>query len=321
MKIVVPDDFPPVYQGFSELDALAPYGEVVLYGTKAADSQELIDRLKGAVALINIRAYSRFTEEVLSALPDLRHMAILGTGTDNVDLAAATRLGIVVSNTPGASTVSVAEHTIALMFAVARHVALVDRNMRAGQWKHVEGFELKGKTLGVVGLGAIGQEVATIGRALGMRVVAWSLTRDEERARRVGAELVELDELLMASDVVSLHLRASPRTAGLIGQREIGLMKPTAILINTGRGALVDEKALADALASGRIRGAGLDAFVQEPLPADSPLLRLDNVVLSPHMAWVTAEASARLRRMPVDNLIAYFNGRPTNVVNPDVLK
>ena len=321
MRIVISDDFPPVYQGFSELDALAPFGEVVLYDTRAADAQELIDRLKGADALINIRAYSKFTDEVLSALPELRHIAILGTGTDNVDLQAATRLGVVVSNTPGASTVSVAEQSIALLFAVAHHVALADRAMRGGQWKHVEGFEIKGKTMGVVGLGAIGQEVATIAKGLGMKVLAWSLTRDEARARRLGVELVEFDDLLKRSDVVSLHLRASSTTNGIIGERELGLMKPSAVLINTGRGTLVDENALVDALASGRLRGAGLDAFVQEPLPADSPLLKMDNVVLTPHMAWVTAEASARLRQMPVDNLIAYFEGHPTNVVNPEALK
>ncbi len=321
MRIVVPDDFPPVYQGHNELDALKPYGEVVLYGTKAADKQELIERLQGADALINIRAYSRFDAEVLAALPELKHIAILGTGIDNVDLEAATRHGVVVTNTPGASTVSVAELAIALMFAAARHVALVDRAMRAGRWQHVQGIELRGRTIGVVGLGAIGQEVASMARALGMKVVAWSFTRDEERARRVGATLVELDELLQVSDVVSLHLRASPQTSGLIGTRELNLMKPTAILINTARGALVDEGALADALASGRLGAAGLDTFVQEPLPSNSPLLKLDNVVLAPHFAWVTAEATERLRKMPVDNLIAFFEGRPVNVVNPAVLR
>lgn len=321
MRIVVPDDFPPVYQSHDELEALKPYGEVVLYGTKAADKQELIDRLKGADALINIRAYSRFDAEVLAALPDLKHLAILGTGTDNVDLEAATKHGIVVTNTPGASTISVAELAITLMFAAARHVATADRAIRSGRWQHIQGIELRGKTIGVVGLGAIGQEVAFMARAFGMRVVAWSLTKDEERARRVGAELVELDELLKVSDVVSLHLRASPQTNGIIGARELSLMKPTAILVNTGRGALVDEAALAEALASGRLGAAGLDAFVQEPLPSESPLTKLDNVVLTPHFAWVTAEATGRLRRMPVDNLIAFFEGRPVNVVNPVVLK
>ncbi len=320
MRIVIPDDFPPVYQGHTELESLAPYGEVALYGTRAADQQELIERLRGATAVINVRAYSRFDAELLAALPELRTIAILGTGTDNVDLEAATRQGVVVTNTPGASTVSVAELTFALMLAAARHVALADRAIRTGQWRHVEGVELRGKTLGVVGLGAIGQEVASLARAFGMRVVAWSLTPDEERAKRVGATPVEWEELLAVSDVVSLHLRASPRTAGIVGARELGLMKPGAILVNTARGALVDEKALAEALTAGRLGAAGLDAFVHEPLPADSPLVGLENVVLSPHTGWVTADAAERLRRIPVENLIAFFEGRPTNVVNPAVL-
>ncbi len=320
MRIVVPDDFPSVYQGQTELERLAPYGEVVLYGARAAGRQELIDRLRGAAAVINVRAYTRFDAELLAALPELRTIAILGTGTDNVDLDAATKHGVVVTNTPGASTVSVAELTFALMLAAARHVASADRAVRAGSWRHVEGVELRGKTLGIVGLGAIGQEVASMARAFGMKVVAWSLTPDPERARRVGATLVGLEELLSVSDVVSLHLRASAKTAGFIGAGELATMKPGAILVNTARGALVDEKSLVEALTSGQLGAAGLDAFVQEPLPADSPLVRLENVVLSPHTGWVTAEASSRLRRMPVDNLIAFFEGRPVNVVNPKVL-
>ena len=321
MRIVIPDDFPPVYQGHDELSQLEPYGEVVLFGTKAAGEQELIDRLKGASALINIRTYSRFTADVLAALPELKIISILGTGTDNVDLEAASRLRIVVTNVPGASTVSVAELSIALMFAAARHVARADRAIRSGQWQHVQGIELRGKTLGVVGLGTIGQEMALMGKALGMKVVAWSMTPNDERMRRVGAASMELDELLAVSDVVSLHLRASARTTGMIGSRELSLMKPTAILVNTARGALVGEAALADALASGRLGAAGLDAFVEEPLPADSPLLKLDNVVLTPHFGWVTDEATARLRQVPVDNLIAFFEGRPANVVNPAALE
>ena len=321
LRTVIPDDFPPAYQGQKELDALAPYGEVVIYNTKAADSKELIERLRGAAALINVRAYTRLDEEVISALPDLKTIAIMGTGTDNVDLEAATRHGVVVTNTPGVSTASVAELTFALLLAAARHVALADAAARKGQWRHEEGVELEGKTIGLIGLGAIGRKVASIAHGFGMKVVAWSMTRDEERARQAGVTLMEFDEVLKTADVVSLHLRASPQTAGIVGRRELALMKPTAILVNTARGALVDEAALADALASKRLRAAGLDVFVREPLPADSPLLKLENVVLSPHAGWVTAEASERMRRMPVDNLIAFFEGRPVNVVNTAVLK
>ncbi len=322
MKIVIPDDFPPVYG--EEPDALAPlraYGEVAVYGSRAADRAELLSRLEGADVAINVRAYTVFDAPLLAALPTLRLISILGTGTDNVDLRAAAEQGVVVTNTPGASTYSVAELAFALMLAAARHVPLADRRLRGGEWHHTKGLELHGKTLGVVGLGLIGQAMASMGAGFGMRVLAWSFRADAERARACGARLVELDELLRQADVVSLHLRASSEASGLIGRRELSLMKPTAILVNTARGALVDEEALAEALRAGRLFAAGLDVYQGEPLPADSPLRGLDNVVLSPHAGWVTDEASRRLVRMPVDNIIAYLEGRPQHVVNPVALQ
>ena len=320
MRIVIPDDFPPVYQGHPQLARLAELGEVQVYGSKAASRQELIERLTGVEVLINVRSYTVFDEATLAELPDLRLLSILGTGTDNVDLEAATRLGILVTNTPGASTASVAELTLALMLCAARHVALADRKVREGVWHHQHGIELRGKTLGLVGLGLIGQEVARLGKALGMSVLAWSFRRDEQRAAALGVEQSDLDDLLRRSDVVSLHLRASPQSAGLIGKRELSLMKATAILINTARASIVDQEALIHALRDKRLAAAGLDVFTSEPLAADSPLLRLDNVVLSPHVGWVTHEATERLAQMPVDNIVAYLEGRPQHAVNPAAL-
>jgi D-3-phosphoglycerate dehydrogenase len=158
-------------------------------------------------------------------------------------------------------------------------------------------------------------------KALGMRLIGWSLTHDPDRAARMGVELVELDDLLRHADVVSLHLRASPKTAKIIGQREFGLMKPGAYLVNTGRGALVDEGALYEALKANRIAGAAIDVYQTEPLPADSPLLTLDNVVVTPHVAWVTDGGIDRMARHPVENIVAFLEGRPQFVVNPDVLR
>ena len=320
MRIVVPDDFPPVYEGTDDLEPLRKYGEVVLYSTKAASGEELIQRLEGAQALICVRSYSDFNAQVLEALPELKLLSILGTGTDNVDLAAATERGIVVTNTPGASTVSVAELTLGLIFAVARHIPLADRKVREGVWYHREAVELRGKTLGIIGLGLIGQEMARLGNALGLRVMAWSHTYDPERAQRCEAELVELEELLRQADIISLHLRASPEAEGMIGQRQFSLMKPSAILVNTARASLVDQQALIEALKERRIAGAGFDTFWQEPVPAGSPLLELEDFVFSPHVGWVTHEASARLRKMPVDNIIAFLEGSPVHVVNPEAL-
>ncbi|MCL5027172.1 MAG: hypothetical protein M1531_11900 [Chloroflexi bacterium] len=321
MKIVIPDDFPPVYEGHPEVERLRQYGEVAVHSSKAASVGELLERLKGAQIVINVRSYTVFDAALFAACPELRLVSILGTGTDNVDMTAASANGVLVTNTPGASTVSVAELTFALMLAAARHIALADRKVREGEWYHALGFELRGKTLGLLGLGTIGQEVARLGQAFGMRVVAWSITHDPERARSLGVDLLDRDEVLRQADIVSLHLRASPQTTGIIGERELGLMKPSAILVNTARGVLVDEAALARALRTGRIAGAGVDAYPQEPLPADSPLRGLDNLVLSPHVGWVTNEASVRLTAMPVDNVAAYIAGKPQYAVNPEALK
>lgn len=321
MKMVIPDDFPPVYKDEPQaLEPLYRFGEVHLFSSRAADEAELISRLAGTTAVINVRAYTVFNARLLDALPELRIVSILGTGTDNVDLKAAAERGVVVTNTPGASTHSVAELSLALMMAAARHVPLADRRLREGEWYHKKGVELHGKTLGLVGLGAIGQAMARMGAGLGMRVIAWSYRQDPERARACGAELVEFDQLLRESDVVSLHLRSSAEASGIIGRRELAIMKSSAILVNTARGALVDEQALADALREGRLFAAGLDVYQREPLPAESPLRGLDNVVLAPHVGWVTDEASRRLLKMPVDNIVAYLEGKPTNVVNPTAL-
>ena len=322
MKFCVPDDFPPVYEDFPEdLEPLRARGEVAVFTTRPARPGELIERLQGVVALVNVRASSVFDRSTLQALPDLRMIAVLGTGTDNIDLAAASDLGILVANAPGANAVSVAEHTILLLLAAARHLGKVDRAMHDGRWEHHLGIELRGKTLGLLGLGAIGREVATMARGLGMRVIGWSLRHDPERARELGIELLDRDEVIHQSDALSLHLRLSPDTERMIGEREFGMMKRGAILVNTARAGLVDETALIGALKRGQLSAIGLDVFAPEPLPADSPLRSLENAILTPHSAWVTEAASARLRKAPVDNILAYLDGTPRNVVNPGALR
>lgn len=319
-KIVIPDDFPPVYQGHPELERLKTLGEVAVYDTKAADAEALAGRLENADIAINVRAFSHFDRALLARLPQLKLISILGTGTDNVDLEAATDLGVVVVNTPGASTASVAELNFALILAVARAVALSDRKVRDGVWYHQHGMELHGKTIGIVGLGLIGSEVARLAQAFGMNVVAWSFSHDPLRAEQLGVRMVELDELFAVSDVVSVHVRNSPEAAGLVGPSQIGLMKRDSILINTARAAIVDEDSLLAALREGRLAGAGLDVFSQEPLPPDNPWIHLDNVVLTPHVGWVTHDSAERMTNMPVDNIVAFLEGNPVNVVNPGAL-
>jgi phosphoglycerate dehydrogenase-like enzyme len=309
VQVVVPDDYPVAYGSpdHQELRRLAPYGSVTVHTTRWADRAELFRRIEPADMVVNVRAYSVFDDEAFGHAPRLKMISILGTGTDNVDLEAATRHGVVVTNTPGIGAVPVAELALGLMMAVARAIPLSDRRLRAGTWQHEVGPELHGKTLGLLGLGAIGQQFARIGQGIGMRVIGWSFRQDAARAAAIGVELVERDELFRQADVVSVHLRNSPEAGGLVGRRELGLMKETAILINTARAAIVDQDALVEALRARRIAGAGLDVHPQEPLPPEAnPFKDLDNVVLMPHA---------------VDNIITFLEGHPEYVVNPAVLQ
>jgi phosphoglycerate dehydrogenase-like enzyme len=318
MDIVIPDDYPPMYASLSQPDLarLGGYGTVRLYTTRAADRAELFSRLGTAAIAINVRAYTAFNDELFAHAPQLKMVSILGTGTDNVDLEAARRRSITVTNTPGVGAPSVAELTLGLILAVARAIPISDARVRGGTWQHVEGPELYGKTLGLLGLGAIGGRVAQLGHAFGMSVIAWSFTRDVDRATRLGLTLVERDAVFAQSDFVSVHLRNTPEVRGLVGARELALMRPSAYIINTARGALVSADVLAAALRSGQIAGAGLDVFTEEPLPPErNPFLDLPNVVLTPHIGGVTREANARSRAMPIDNIIAFLEGCPQHVV------
>ena len=320
MKVSIPDNFPVVYS--EDHPALAPLkqkGEVALHSERHNGGSELIERLRGAEAAINVRAYSKFTDEIFAALPELKFLTVMGTGTDNIDLQAAAKRGVVVSNTPTAPTVSVAEFTVAMLLALTKHLVPMHNALKQGEWKHIQGTELRGKTFGFIGLGIIAQEVAPVVKALGMRVVGWSLTHDPARAAKMGVELVEMDEVLRQSDAVSLLLRASPKTHQIIGKRELELMKPSAFLVNTGRGALVDEAALYEVLKARRIAGAAIDVYQTEPLPGDSPLLRLDNVLVTPHVAWVTDGGVDRMARHPVENILAFMEGKPKFVVTPSL--
>jgi D-3-phosphoglycerate dehydrogenase len=284
--------------------------DVRTYLTRPSGPDDLADRIGDSKIVINIRSTSRFTADVLERCPALRLISIWGTGTDNVDLAAARTKGVRVTNTPGVSAVAVAEHTIALIMAVAKQIVPVDQEVRHGRWPQAMVTELRGKTLGLIGTGAIGREVARLGAAIGMRVIAWTF-----HPRGGVAEWVTFDEVFRQSDVVSIHLRLSTDTAGLIRREHFELMKPGAILINTARGAIVNESDLVQALLTNRIAGAGLDVFETEPLPAASPLSAMRNVVLTPHAAGITPEATEAGLALAIENAFAFLAGQPTNVV------
>jgi phosphoglycerate dehydrogenase-like enzyme len=315
-RIVIPDDFPPVISGTPALATLQACGEVDIYTSRPDTAEELMTRIHGAHTVVNIRAYCKFTAEVLNACPGLKHLAVWGTGTDNIDLSAAKALGIVVTNTPNTATDSVAEQGLALMLAIARKVAFLDAQVRRGEWVRGMLTQLAGKTLGILGTGVVGVRMAQLGKGIGMQVIAWTYHPDPAKAEALGLRyLPAMTDVLQQADVISLHLRYSPATERLIGPKELSLMKPTALLINTARGQLVDQKALYEALRDGTIAGAGLDVFEQEPIDPHDPLLSLPNIVLSPHTAGTTPEALMNGLDLCAANVQAFINGRLQNRV------
>jgi D-3-phosphoglycerate dehydrogenase / 2-oxoglutarate reductase len=253
--------------------------------------------LEGRTIVMN--DHTQFTADLLASCPELKSIVFLGTGAASyVDLDAADRLGIRVRNYKGYGDRSVAEHTLALIFAAARRIAAMDAEIRRGRFEPLDGFELLGKTLGVIGTGGIGAVVVRLASALGMRVLGWNRSGVDPA---LPAEAVELDDLLAAADIVSLHLSLSNATKGFITREHLARMKPGAIFVNTARGAIVDEPALVEALRTGHLGHAALDVFVEEPLPADHPFTTMPNVTLTAHAGFMTREASINLLAMALD--------------------
>ncbi len=314
-RIVVPDDYPPVLGPSGAFRALADRAEVDYHDSLPASTGILLERIGHAQSVINIRSSIGFGADVFRACPKLRVLSLWGTGTDHVDLGAARDHGVIVTNTPGVSAVAMAEHALTLMLAVARDIPRIDGKTRKGAWPRGFVTQLHGKTLGVIGLGAIGMQTARIAKGIGMRVIAWTRNPGGKPLRELGLELVRVDELYRQSDVVSLHVRLLDETKGMIGRREFALMKNTAIFINTARGPIVEEAALLEALRIGAIRGAGLDVFDAEPLPENHPLGSLPNVVMTPHSGGVTAEALETGLQMAVDNVFSALAGDARNAV------
>ena len=309
-RITIPDYYPRAISGTEVEDRVKALGEVDIYDNKAETREDLIARIKASEAIINIRAYTHLDREVLTSCPKLKLISIWGTGTDNVDLEAARELGITVTNTPGANALAVAEHTMALLVSVARQIPYLDHEIRQGNWPRGEMVQLNNKILGLIGLGAIGKYVARMAKGFGMDVIAWTFRPTEERAKESGVRFVSKSELLKDADVVSLHLRLSDETREFLNKEDFDLMKPTAFLVNTARGGLVETDALYNALQSKKIAGAALDVFDQEPLPAGDVLATLPNVVMTPHNAGMTPEAIINGLMMTVENVEAFLSDR-----------
>jgi phosphoglycerate dehydrogenase-like enzyme len=316
-RIAILDDYQGTVLLLPYWARLAGRAMVDAFRDTIASEDGLVRRLGPYEILVLIRERTRFPASLLARLPALELLALTGRNSGHVDVAAATDRGVLITETDG-SVASTVELTIGLMLATVRGVPQEDRAMREGQWQTRLGVELSGKTLGILGLGRIGSRIAAFGKFLGMRVLAWGPTLTEERATASGVTYVPLDTVFRESDVVSLHLRLSERTRGVVTAQHLSLMKPTAFLINTARGPLVDEAALVVALRERRIAGAGVDVFDVEPLPADHPLLALENVALSPHKGYVTLDGYHIFFRQAVENIESYLDGNlPPRTLNP----
>ena len=318
MKIVILDGR-ALNPGDLSYEPLRQFGELTVYD-RTDTVEEAIARIgDNEIVLVNKLPV---TEQLLSACPGIRLICVQATGYNTVDCAACARRGIPVTNVPTYGTAAVAQFTFALMLELCHRVGHHDALVRAGRWKTCGAFcfwdtpqmELAGKTLGIVGFGRIGQAVANIARAFGMHVLAYSRTRRPDGEAL--AQYVDLDTLLAQSDFVSLHCPLTPATAKLVGADTLAKMKDGAILINTSRGGLVDEAAVKAALESGHLRAAAVDVVSEEPITADNPLLTAPNCIITPHMSWGAKEARQRIMDITVDNVKAYINGSPINVVN-----
>ena len=319
MKIAVLDDYQGVARQMADWSALPPGWEIEVFPDHLADEGRLVERLKDFQAVIGMRERTPFPRSVLSQLPELRLLITTGGGNASFDLPAATELGIVVCGTGGAGE-GPTELTWGLIIGLLRKIPQEDRLTRAGHWQTTIGVGLKGKTLGLIGLGHIGGLMARVGNAFDMNVIAWSQNLTAQRAAECQAALVDKDTLFRDSDIASVHLRLSDRTRGLVGARELALMKPTAYLVNISRGPIVDEAALIDALRRNAIAGAALDTFDVEPLPLDHPLLQLENTLIAPHLGYVTEEGYRAFYAGAIEDIRAYTAGEPVRVINPAVL-
>jgi glycerate dehydrogenase len=314
-RIVVLDGY-TLNPGDLDWRGLEALGEVTVHDRTPLAAT--IERASGAPIVLTNKSVVNAAS--LENLPDLRYIGVLATGYNVVDVAAAKARGIVVTNVPGYGAAAVAQHVFALLLELTQHAGRHAQSVRDGRWSACPDFcfwefpliELAGRTLGIVGYGAIGQSVARIGQAFGMKVLASTRTpRSTE-----GVELVSIDEVLRRADVVTLHCPLTPETQGLVNAARLAQMKRDAFLINTGRGPLVVERDLADALEAGRIAGAALDVLSVEPPPPEHPLLRAKNCLITPHIAWATQAARARLMAIAVGNVRAFLAGTPTNVVS-----
>ena len=313
-RIVLLDDYQGVALDYGGWDRVPDEWQLIALEGHIADADALVEALSDAEIVVAMRERTPFPAALLDRLPDLKLLITTGMANASIDVAAAHRNGVVVSGT-GSKGAPTAELTWGLILALLRSIPAEDAGMREGGWQRTIGGDLEGATLGLVGLGRLGRRMAPIAKAFGMDAIAWSQNLDPDAARAAGAEPVEKRELFERADVVSVHYKLSERSRGLVGAAEIGAMKPSAYLVNTSRGPIVDTDALLVALESGAIAGAGIDVYDTEPLPADHPLRSAPRTVLTPHLGYVTEDTYATFFADAVEDVLDYLDGAPVRLL------
>jgi D-3-phosphoglycerate dehydrogenase len=316
MRCAILDDYQNVALKLADWSRVSDKIDITVFDTPFASSADAIAALKDFSIVCAMRERTAFSREVLTALPDLKLLLTSGMRNAAFDMEAAKERGVVVCGTGGFGNAT-AGLTIGLMLELTRHIGYENARMHAGEpWQVTMGRDVEGMTLGVVGLGKLGIKVATIAKALGMNVIAWSTNLTHEASTAAGVTYASKEELFSESDVISIHLVLSKRSRGIVSREDIARMKPTAYLVNAARGPIVDEDALLEALQKKKIAGAGLDTFSVEPLPVDHPLRKLDNVVLTPHLGYVTEENYRKYYTDMVEDIAAWLGGAPVRVMS-----
>jgi phosphoglycerate dehydrogenase-like enzyme len=318
-RVAVLDDFEKLAHTVPAYEQLQSRADVTILRERLDTPEKLKQNLRDADCILLMRERTPFTDKDFSALPNLKFISQTGRTSKHLDMASLTRRGIPVTGTPSDNGGPTKELTVGLILGLMRKIPQVDRRMREESWPPIPGQLVEGKILGVLGFGRIGKEVARLMKALDMRVLAYSRTLTDEKAAEVGAECAPLETLLRQSDVVTLHVPLNSNTRGMIGAKELAMMKRGAFLVNTARGPLVSEQALINALETGHLGGAGLDVFDVEPLPMEHPLRRFDNTILLSHRGYATVEILRQRYQQAIENILAFMDGKPLNLMNPEV--
>ena len=319
-RIAVIDDYQSVAHRMADWGSLPTGTEVNFYHDHLSDLELLVDRLRDYEIVQFMRERTPFTRPLLEALPKLELLSGTGGGFRSFDIEAATERGVLITRSGGASG-STEELAWGLLLSVARNIPQEDRAMREGKWQTMVGVALSERSLGIIGLGRLGSRMAQIGQAFGMELLAWSPWQTEERAAEHGAKYLAREEFFSTADFITIHIPLTEESRGLVNAEDLGHMKPDAYLINTSRGPIVDEVALVKVLGEGKIAGAGLDVFDEEPLPTNHPFLRLSNTVLSPHVGFVAEESYRAFYGNALENIKAYLAGDPINMINPEAME